>query len=108
MNDNNEITDNKALKLAVGMHESFNALGTKFNLEFELNTYMWLRYGDREIGYNTDGNKEDLFEYDGNSYSLALRWIQYEDDDFVLAKVDNGGDQYMSLFLKKNEVFWDE
>lgn len=103
------MTDNEALKQAVKMHEEFNALETSFNLEFELNNHMWLRFGDREIGYNTEGNKEDLLEYEGESYSLELRWIQYEDDDFVLAKVDNGcGDQYMVLFLKKNEVFESE
>lgn len=102
------MTDNEALKLAVKMHDEFNALSTKFDLEFELHKHMWFKYGSQRVTgicENTDDNKEDLFEGDGNTYSWDVRYVRYEDDDFLLAKVDNGcGDQYYALFLKEFEV----
>lgn len=102
------MTDNDALKLAVKMHEEFNALSTQFNLEFELHNHMWVKRGSPrvvEICENADDNKEDLFEGDGNTYGWEVRYIRYEDDDFLLANVDNGcGDQYFALFLKEFEV----
>lgn len=102
------MTDNEALKLAVQMHNEFDALGTKFDLEFELHKHMWFKSGS-DICENQDNNKEDLFEGDGNTYGWEVRYIRYEDDDFLLAKVDNGcGDQYYALFLKENEVQYED
>lgn len=98
------MNNNEALKLAVKMHKEFNSLSTEFDLEFELHEHMWFKSGS-DICENQDNNKEDLFEGDGNTYGLDIRYIRYEDDDFLLAKVDNGcGDQYFALFLKEYEV----
>lgn len=98
------MTDNEALKLAAKMHQEFNALSTKFDLEFTIEDEMWYRT-DQEILWNTDGNKEDLFDGDGNTYGVEIRWIIHDDEDFLLAYVDNGcGDKYKLLLLKEKQV----
>lgn len=100
------MTDNEAVKLAVKMHREFNALNTDFDLEFVLIEDIWLRTGDDDsVYYNTDANKEDLLEYEGNTYGLETRFVKYEDDDYYLIYGDNGcGDKYYAMFLKINEV----
>ncbi|AQW88878.1 hypothetical protein pEaSNUABM50_00349 [Erwinia phage pEa_SNUABM_50] len=95
------MTKNEALKLAVGMHQTFNKAETTISLEFELCEYRW-RFDSNEICYiEEDGTLEDFEE--GNCYSLEICYISYEDEDFLHAKVDNGcGDRYYVVFLKEN------
>jgi hypothetical protein len=101
------MTSNEALKLAVQMHKEFNSHESEFSLEFELNEEMWCREGmdNDSVSYNTDGNKEDLFQGEGQTYNLEIRYVTYEDEDFYKVYADNGcGDKYHVVFLKKNEV----
>lgn len=100
------MTSNEALKLAVQMHKEFNSHESEFSLEFELNEEMWCKFGDNDsVSFNTDGNEEDLFNFEGQTYNLEIRYVTYEDEDFYKVYADNGcGDKYHVLFLKKNEV----
>ena len=53
------MTDNDALKLAVQMHNEFDALGTKFDLEFELHKHMWFKSGSEDSEDSEDEDGED-------------------------------------------------
>ncbi len=107
--DNEEValTKNEALKLAVKMHRDFNALDTDFTLEFELCEHVWCRFGGHtSLVYNSDDNEEDMLDQVGNTYSLDIRRVAYEDDDFYKIYADDGcGEKYYMIFLKEKEIF---
>lgn len=98
------MTNNEALKLAVQMHKTYNAVDAPISLEFELCEYRWCIDGDCINYLEEDGTIEDFEE--GNHFSLEICYISHEDDEFLHAKVDNGcGDRYYIVFLKENQVF---
>lgn len=95
----------EALAMAVKMHQTFKSTETDgISLEFELNENRWRLNSDDDIEHIEDGEELSAF-IDGNCYSLEIRWIVHEDDDYLYAMVDNGcGDKYYVVFLKSNIV----
>lgn len=84
-----EFTQSNTLQHFVDALEIVQA---KFNLNIQLYDNAIWRYSDGEFTINTDGNQDDLFDGDGNTYSFDVRYGGEKSDDgwVVFYDADNG------------------
>lgn len=65
---------------------------------------VWYKDDDYTC-WNTDGNLDELYDGEGNTYSGDSLWLSVEDANYYLTQIDSGcGESYFVLFKKDNQV----
>ena len=75
--------------------------GVHLPLDFVHHTWMRSEF---EIHWNTDNNRVDLINGEGNTYSVERRGQFDTTEDYLCVTGDRGGEQYSGMFYLPVEV----